>query len=192
MIEVRPTAIADVLVITTRSWEDERGSFSETYQQTRFAEAGIDFPFCQDNQALSRRTGTLRGLHYQRPTADQTKLVRVVRGAIFDVAVDLRPGSSTYGRWVAELLSAENRRQMMIPKGFAHGYQTLEPDCEVFYKVDAPYLPSLESGLRWNDPALAIAWPLLPPLVEPILAPRDRTLPGLAEQPIIEEWRVRP
>lgn len=188
MFSVHPTAIAGLLVVSTTWHGDERGSFSETYQRDRFVQAGIDTAFIQDNQAISRRAGTLRGLHFQLPPAAQTKLVRVVRGSIYDVVVDLRPGSATFGHWSGLVLSAENRLQYFIPAGFAHGYLTLEDDTDVIYKVDAPYAPALERGLLWNDPAIGIEWPALP--VPPILAPRDAALPKLADLPPVEDWRL--
>lgn len=187
MFSVQPTAIPDVKVVSTTWHGDERGSFSETYQRDRFVQAGIGVSFIQDNHVGSRRAGTLRGLHFQVPPAAQSKLIRVVRGAIFDVAVDIRPNSPTYGKWVGEVLSAENRRQYFIPAGFAHGYLTLEDDSEVIYKVDAPYAPVQERGLLWNDPAIGIEWPSL--LAAPLLAPRDAALPRLADIAPIEDWR---
>jgi dTDP-4-dehydrorhamnose 3,5-epimerase len=188
MLEVRSTAIPDLLVIATRWFGDDRGAFSETYQQQRFNQAGINVAFMQDNQAFSQRAGTLRGLHFQRPPAAQSKLVRVLRGRIFDVAVDVRPGSPTYGRWAGIELSAANRLQFFVPAGFAHGYLTLEDDCDVFYKVDAPYTPEQEGGLLWNDPAIGIDWPLGE--LTPMLAPRDQALPPLAALAPVESWRV--
>jgi dTDP-4-dehydrorhamnose 3,5-epimerase len=179
MLTVRATAIPDVLVLTTRWFEDERGAFSEVHNPHAWASAGFDAAFVQDNQVLSRSKGTLRGLHYQRPPVAQAKLLRVVRGAVWDVAVDLRPGSPWFGRWVAETLSADNRLQLFIPKGFAHGYVTLEADTEVVYKVDAPYAPAAEAGLAWDDPQLSIPWPLPPE--GPVMAARDRRLPHLCE-----------
>ncbi|HMA49335.1 MAG TPA: dTDP-4-dehydrorhamnose 3,5-epimerase [Magnetospirillaceae bacterium] len=186
MFSVQPTAIPDVKVVSTTWHGDERGAFSETYQRDRFVQAGIDVSFIQDNHVGSRRAGTLRGLHFQVPPAAQSKLIRVVRGAIFDVAVDIRPNSATYGKWAGMILSAENRLQYFIPAGFAHGYLTLEDDSEVIYKVDAPYAPSQERGLLWNDPAIGIEWPSLP--VQPVLASRDAALPLLADLPPIEDW----
>ncbi len=142
----------------------------------------------QDNQAFSKRAGTLRGLHLQVPPAAQSKLIRVTRGAIYDVAVDIRPGSPTYGRWEGVELSAENRLQFFVPHGFAHGYLTLEDDTDVLYKVDAPYAPRCERGLSWNDPAIGIDWPKIGG--EPVIAPRDAALPGLADFAPVEEWRL--
>ncbi len=188
MLEIRPTAIPGLVVLETRWFADERGAFSETFRQDRFAEAGISVSFMQDNQAVSKKAGTLRGLHFQKPPMAQSKLLRVTRGAIYDVAVDIRPGSPTYGKWVGMKLSAENRLQFFVPAGFAHGYLTLEDDTDVLYKVDAPYSPAVEGGLLWNDPAIGIEWPKLP--VETVIAPRDAALPALAALAPIEEWRL--
>jgi len=187
MLDIRHTDIPGLLIIATRWHADDRGSFSESYQQQRFNQAGITVAFMQDNHAVSKQAGTLRGLHFQRPPKAQSKLVRVVRGSIFDVAVDIRPGSPTFGRWAGVELSAGNRLQFFIPAGFAHGYLTLEADSEVLYKVDAPYAPDLEGGLHWNDPAVGIQWPEV--TVMPVIAPRDQSLPVLSEIVPIEEWR---
>jgi dTDP-4-dehydrorhamnose 3,5-epimerase len=166
-----------VMVVATARHADARGHFSETYSARDFAAAGIGCAFVQDNQSLSREKGTIRGLHFQLPPAAQAKLVRVVRGGVFDVAVDLRTGSPTFGRHASAVLSAGNGHQIFIPVGFAHGFCTLEPDTEVFYKVDAPYSPAHERGLRWDDPALAIAWPE----GAKTLSEKDRALPLLSE-----------
>lgn len=178
---VETTGLSGVLVIVPAHFEDGRGYFAETYNRDAFREAGIPNDFLQDNLSLSRKCGTVRGLHFQIPPAAQAKLVRVLRGAICDVAVDLRHASATYGQWAAVMLSAENSRQIFVPAGFAHGFCTLEPDTEVFYKVDAPYDSEQERGLRWDDPALAIAWPL--PQSGAVLIERDRLLPPLADLP---------
>lgn len=164
-------------VLTPRRFEDERGWFSETWNRNRLLDAGIDFDFCQDNQSLSRLAGTIRGLHFQAPPHAQTKLVRCIRGKVFDVVVDIRAASPTFGHWQGVELSAENGRQLLIPVGFAHGFVTLGPDCEVAYKVDAPYHAGSESGLAWNDPQVAIDWPLS---FGPVLSDKDRSLPPLA------------
>ncbi len=188
MLEARPASIPGLVILATRWFADERGAFSEVYRQDRFFQAGITVSFVQDNQAISRKAGTLRGLHFQKPPAAQAKLVRVTRGSIYDVAVDIRPGSPTYGRWDGITLSAENRLQIFVPAGFAHGYLTLEDDTEVLYKVDAPYTPAAEGGLLWNDPAIGIGWPDLG--IEPVIVPRDAALPALADLAPIEEWRL--
>jgi len=189
MLEVRPTSIPGLVVVATRWFRDDRGVFSEVYQQERFNQAGITVSFMQDNQAISKKAGTLRGLHFQKPPAAQAKLVRVTRGSVYDVAVDIRPGSPTYGQWAGVVLSAENRLQFFVPAGFAHGYLTLEDDSDVLYKVDAPYAPATEGGLVWNDPAIGIEWPDLG-ATEPVIAPRDAALPTLSNLPPIEEWRL--
>ena len=161
MTEIVPLALPDVLLVRPTKLGDERGFFSETYRRSALAEAGFDKVFVQDNHSLSGRRGILRGLHFQRPPAMQDKLVRVTRGAIFDVAVDIRQGSPSFGRWVGAELSAENWRQLLVPAGFAHGFVTLSETTEVLYKVTADYAPGLEDGLRWDDAALAIDWPVL-------------------------------
>lgn len=171
--------IPDVKLITPRIFRDERGFFSETYNQQRLAEGGITGFFVQDNHSLSRRAGVVRGLHYQLPPHAQGKLIRVIRGAIFDVAVDIRPGSPTFGQHVTARLSAENWQQLWVPPGFAHGFCTLEPDTEVIYKVTDLYHPDSERGIRWNDPALAIDWPVSPSEVQ--LSDKDRQNPALAD-----------
>lgn len=173
-----PTSIPGVLLLSVRWFEDERGAFAESWNRSTFAAAGIHRNFLQDNHVLSRASGTVRGLHFQRSPAAQAKLVRVVAGAIWDVVVDLRAGSPTYGRWDAVELSAANRLQVFVPPGIAHGYCTLGPDTEVLYKVDAPWAPELEGGIAWDDPALAIPWPLPPS--GPVIAERDRGWPRLA------------
>jgi dTDP-4-dehydrorhamnose 3,5-epimerase len=137
---------------------DHRGFFSETFRKDALMELGLNLDFVQDNQSLSATQHTVRGLHYQLDPFAQDKLIRVTRGAMLDVAVDIRPGSETYGQHVAVELSADNWRQLLVPQGFAHGFQTLTPDCEVQYKVTNYYSPQAERGLVWNDPALSIAW----------------------------------
>ncbi len=178
-MKVQPLEIPDVKLLTPRRFDDPRGFFSETYNADRYAAAGIDCVFVQDNHSRSARRGTLRGLHYQNPPHAQAKLVRVVRGAVFDVAVDIRRGSPTYGRHVGAVLSAENWSQMFVPTGFAHGYCTLESDTEIIYKVDALYAPAHEHGLFWADPDLAIDWPVAP--AEVVLSDKDRALPRFAD-----------
>jgi dTDP-4-dehydrorhamnose 3,5-epimerase len=174
-----------VQLIKPKRFADERGWFAETYNPDRFAALGIDTVFVQDNHAKSVPAFVLRGLHFQRPPYAQAKLVRCVRGRIWDVAVDLRAGSPTYGRWAAAELSADNGLQLFVPVGYAHGYVTLEPDAEVEYKVSAPYAPECEAGLRWDDPDLALPWPLPPG--GPILSDKDRVLPlfGTFESPFV-------
>lgn len=175
---VKRTDIPDVVVITPRRFGDARGWFTETDNERSFAEVLGGAVFVQDNQAFSATRGTLRGLHFQRPPHAQAKLVRVLRGSIFDVAVDLRLGSPTYGQWVGETLTAGGGEQLFVPRGFAHGYCTLEPDTEVAYKVDGFYAPDCDAGLAWNDPTLAIAWPIA--AGEAILSDKDTRLPAFA------------
>lgn len=169
----------EVRLLRERRFADERGWFSETYNERTFAQLGIDVAFVQDNHSLSRRPGTVRGLHFQSPPRAQAKLVRCVRGRIFDVVVDIRAGSPTRGGWVSAELSAESGAQLFVPVGFAHGFMTLEPETEVIYKVSDFYDPACEGGVCWDDPALAIAWPQLG--TAPVLSPKDLLLPRLAE-----------
>jgi dTDP-4-dehydrorhamnose 3,5-epimerase len=171
-----PTALPGVLMIEPERQCDDRGHFSRTFCRTEFAAHGLFAEFVQTSASVNTKRGTLRGLHYQAPPAAETKLVRVVRGAAFDVAVDLRRNSVTYGRWVAERLSAENGRMLYIPPGCAHGFQTLADDTELLYQIAPDYQPGLSRGVRWNDPTLRIAWPI----ADPILSERDRCLPILA------------
>ena len=176
---VRPTEIAGVVLLQPHRFGDARGWFAETYSTRSFAPALGDTVFVQDNQAFSAARGTLRGLHFQRPPEPQAKLVRVIKGRIFDVAVDLRAGSPTYGRWAGVTLTAAAGEQLFVPRGFAHGYCTLEPDTEVAYKVDCFYAPDCDAGLAWDDPTLAIAWPIPPH--EAILSGKDKTLPAFKD-----------
>jgi dTDP-4-dehydrorhamnose 3,5-epimerase len=180
-LKVERFSIAGVLHVTPARFGDVRGYFSETYNRTTFAEAGIDRVFIQDNQSLSRERGVIRGMHFQIPPFAQAKLVRVLRGSVYDVAVDIRKASPTYGQSVAVTLSAELGNQLFIPDGFAHGFCTLEPDTEVLYKVDAPYSRDHERGLLWNDPKLGLHWPVED--AEAVVIERDRSHPGLAGLP---------
>jgi len=175
-----PSAPSVVRLLAPRRFGDDRGWFCEVYNEKAFAEAGVDVRFVQDNHSLSRPVGVLRGLHFQTPPFGQDKLVRCVAGAIFDVAVDVRKGSPTYGRWVGAELSAENGRQLFIPIGFAHGFVTLTPNTEVTYKCSHFYAPAHDGGLRWDDPDLGVAWPL-PPGAAPTLSPKDEKLPLLRD-----------
>ena len=159
-MEVVETAIPEVKVITPKKFGDHRGFFSETYNKKALAGAGVDFDFVQDNHSLSATKGTLRGLHCQIPPFGQDKLVRVVRGAIFDVAVDLRTGSPTFGQYVSTVISAEEWNQILVPIGFAHGFCTIEPDTEVIYKVTNYWSAEHERGILWDDPAVGIEWPV--------------------------------
>jgi dTDP-4-dehydrorhamnose 3,5-epimerase len=185
-MNVEPTAIADVLLIITPRFTDDRGFFSETWNESRFVAAGITGPFVQDNHAKSADRGVVRGLHMQIAPHAQGKLIRVVRGAIWDVAVDVRRGSPTYGRHVGAILSAENWQQLWIPAGFLHGYCTMERNTEVIYKVTAPWDREAERGVAWDDPQLALPWPIMP--AEAILSDKDRALPRLAE---CDAWLAR-
>jgi dTDP-4-dehydrorhamnose 3,5-epimerase len=181
MLDVRPAAIPDVKILTPKRFGDHRGFFSETYNRQRFAEAGIDVEFVQDNHSMSAAAGTVRGLHFQGRPFAQAKLVRVARGRILDVAVDIRRSSETYGRHVAIELSAENGRQLFVPVGFAHGFCTLEPDTEIEYKVSAYYSAAHDHGLAYDDPSLGVAWPV--PFDRAVLSDKDRKQPRLAELP---------
>ncbi len=178
-MEIIDTPIAGVRLLRPAVHTDRRGAFFESYNKARLAEAGIDVDFVQDNHARSRQSGTVRGLHFQAPPMAQAKLVRVVRGAIFAVALDLRGGSPTYGSHAEARLSAENGDQLFLPEGMAHGYCTLEPDTEIIYKVSAYYSPEHEGGVLWNDPALAIPWPVS--AADAVVGERDMDLPPLAD-----------
>jgi dTDP-4-dehydrorhamnose 3,5-epimerase len=183
-MKVERLAIPDVVLLVPHRYSDARGYFSETYNANRLKETGIDQPFVQDNQSLSRAKGTLRGLHCQIAPNVQGKLVRIVRGAVWDVAVDIRAGSPSFGAWVAATLTADGGEQMWVPHGFLHGFVTLVPDTEIFYKVTAAYDPAAERGVIWNDPTLAIPWPLAG---EPVLSDKDKRLPGFAAA---RDWAV--
>lgn len=175
-MQVTPTEIPGVLVLEPRVFADDRGAFFESFNARAFAAAvGWEVAFVQDNQSTSRRH-VLRGLHYQEPHP-QGKLVRALAGTIFDVAADIRPGSPTFGRWVGVELSAENRRQLWVPEGLAHGFLVLSESADVLYKTTDFYAPGCEKCLRWDDPTLAIQWPLAAP---PVLSPRDAAAPLLA------------
>ena len=178
---VEPTCIPDVLLITPPRFADSRGFFSEAYNKARFAAAGLDETFIQDNQSRSRK-GVVRGLHCQIGANTQGKLVRVLRGSIWDVAVDIRTGSPTYGQHVAAVLSAENGSQLWVPGGFLHGFMALEDDTDVLYKVNAPYDKAAERGVTWSDPTLALPWP---EVSEAIVSDKDMELPVLAD---CEPW----
>ncbi len=171
-----PLSIADVVLLTPPRFGDERGFFSETYNAAREAASGVTGQFVQDNQSLSRLRGTVRGLHCQLAPHAQGKLIRCTRGAIFDVAVDARLGSPSYGQHVSAMLSADNWSQLWVPPGFLHGFCTLEPDTEVIYKATGFFDRGSERGVAWNDPTLAIPWPIAPG--EALLSDKDRVLPG--------------
>lgn len=181
-MEVERLAIPDVLILKPARFGDARGFFSETYNRSRLAAAGIDLDFVQDNQSLSAEPGTVRGLHFQTHPRAQAKLVRVVRGAILDVAVDLRHDSPTYGRHVAAEISAEAWNQILVPVGFAHGFCTLRPDTEVIYKVTDYYAPECDKGVLWNDPDLGIDWPVAADAA--VLSDKDRRQPRFSDLPV--------
>lgn len=175
-MKVERLSVPDVILVTPPRFGDSRGFFSEVFNVERFAAAGIDVPFVQDNQSLSRERGVVRGLHCQIAPYPQGKLVRCVRGAIWDVAVDARMGSPTYGQWAAAELSAENWCQLWIPAGFLHGFCTLLPDTEVLYKVTDRYSKEGERGVRWDDPGLGLPWPIA--AGDAVLSDKDAVLPG--------------
>ncbi len=179
---VAPTKIPDVKLLKMRRYPDARGFFSEIFSRRGLEEFGIDCEFVQDNHSFSAFRGVVRGLHFQIPPFAQDKLVRVIRGAILDIAVDLRQRSPTYGRHVAQRLRAEDWTQLFVPAGFAHGFCTLAPETEVLYKVSAYYSPAHERGIRWDDPRLGIDWPVAAD--EALLSEKDRRLPTMAELPV--------
>jgi dTDP-4-dehydrorhamnose 3,5-epimerase len=178
-VKVTETELPGVLVLEPKRFGDDRGFFMEMFHARRYAEAGIAGPFVQDNFSRSVK-GTLRGLHFQEPDA-QGKLVQVLAGAVYDVAVDIRRGSPHFGRWVAVELSADNRRQLWVPPGFAHGFCVLSESADFHYKCTAFYAPASERGIAWNDPSLAIPWPVSAPL----LSPKDAAAPRLADAPVL-------
>jgi dTDP-4-dehydrorhamnose 3,5-epimerase len=178
-MRLQPMEIEDVLLLTPRRFADARGWFSETWSARAFAEAGVAAAFVQDNHSHSAMAGTVRGLHYQRPPFAQGKLVRAVRGRILDVAVDVRRSSPSYGRWVAAELSAENGAQLWIPRGFLHGFVTLEPATDVAYKVDAPYDAGSDGAVRFDDPDLAIDWGIDPK--DAVLSDKDARAPAFRD-----------
>lgn len=178
-MKVTPTALPDVLILEPKVFGDERGFFVESFNQRVFEQAtGMSVQFVQDNHSRSQR-GVLRGLHYQMPPHAQGKLVRVVAGAVFDVAVDMRRGSPTFGRWAGCELNAQNQRQLWIPPGFAHGFLVLSDSADFLYKTTDYYAPQAEAALRWNDPQLGIDWPLQG--IEPVLSAKDAVAPTLAQ-----------
>ncbi len=182
-MKVESLAIQEVKLLTPPRYNDPRGFFSETWKQGAFADAGVPGPFIQDNHAVSTSRGVLRGLHCQIGPNAQGKLVRCVRGAIFDVAIDIRKGSPTYGKWVGAEISAENWTQIWVPVGFLHAYCTLTEETEVIYKVTGPYDKSAERGVIWNDPDIGIQWPVAAGQV--LLSDKDKVLPRLRD---CEPW----
>ncbi|WP_127489958.1 dTDP-4-dehydrorhamnose 3,5-epimerase [Paenibacillus ehimensis] len=179
-MNIIPTKLEGVVIVEPAVFGDNRGFFMESYNSEKFKKLGIDYDFVQDNHSLSVETGVLRGLHYQLNPKAQTKLVRVAAGAIYDVAVDIRKGSPTFGQWVGVIISAANKRQLLVPKGFAHGFCTLVPNTEVLYKVDEFYSPEHDRGIAWNDPELGIDWPT----ANPILSDKDGKHPVLKDAEI--------
>jgi len=169
-VELIETKLKGVMIVESDVFGDSRGYFMESYNLEKFKELGLEFNFIQDNHSLSKETGVIRGLHYQSSPKAQTKLVRVVSGAIYDVVVDIRINSSTFGKWVGVILTEENHRQLLVPKGFAHGFCTLVPNTQVMYKVDEYYSPEHDRGILWNDPSLNIDWPTN----KPILSDKDQ------------------
>jgi dTDP-4-dehydrorhamnose 3,5-epimerase len=178
-MRVIATAIPDVRIVEFERFDDSRGAFAETYDTAKFYAIGIDTDFVMDAWSVSRRVGTVRGLHFQAPPRGQAKLIRVPRGRLFDVAVDLRRSSPTFGGHVTCELQGGDCRQLFIPAGFAHGFCTLEPDTEIVYKMSAPYASELYGGVLWHDPALGIAWPVS--IDEAIVSDKDARLPRLAD-----------
>ena len=178
-MEIRATALPDVKILTPRRFGDARGYFCETWNAPRLAAGGLDLAFVQDNESLSAQAGTLRGLHYQAPPFAQAKLVRVAKGAILDVAVDARRGSPTYGRWVAEEISAANGAQILVPRGFLHGFVTLTDDTLVIYKVDSVYDAASDGAVIWNDADIGIEWGVAAGDV--ILSDKDRRAPAFRD-----------
>lgn len=179
-MKIIKTKLPEIVILEPKVFGDYRGYFMESYNKKVFEELGLKYNFVQDNQSLSKEPGTIRGLHFQMNPKAQTKLVRCVKGAIFDVSVDIRIGSPTYGHWVGVILSEYNHRQLLVPKGFAHGFCTLVPDTIVNYKVDEYYAPEADAGIIWNDPTIGIDWPTS----IPILSEKDKNLPSLTEAQI--------
>ncbi|NBZ89055.1 dTDP-4-dehydrorhamnose 3,5-epimerase [Stagnihabitans tardus] len=176
-MQIETTPLPDCVILTPARFGDARGWFSETWSARRLAEAGLPVDWVQDNHSFSAAVGTLRGLHFQRPPHAQDKLVRCTRGAIFDVAVDVRKGSPTYGKWFGIDLTPENGKQLLVPKGFLHGFVTRAPDTEVQYKCTDTYAPDCDGGIRWDDPAIGIDWGV----TAPVLSAKDQVAPLLAD-----------
>jgi dTDP-4-dehydrorhamnose 3,5-epimerase len=178
-MEIVKTSLPGVVRLVPRRFGDSRGYFSETWNAQRMADAGLSFDWVQDNHSYSAETKTVRGLHYQAPPMAQTKLVRVARGSVLDVAVDVRRGSPQYGQWVSEVLSVENGAQLLVPRGFLHGFVTLEPDTDVIYKVDSHYSPDCDGAVKFDDPDLSIDWGIDPGAAH--LSDKDAAAPAFAE-----------
>lgn len=179
MLDVEETALSGVVILTPRRFGDARGWFTESWNAERMAAAGLNYDFVQDNHSFSAKAGTLRGLHYQAPPHAQDKLVRCTRGAILDVAVDVRKGSPTWAKWVSVELSAENGKQLLVPKGFLHGFATLTEDTEVQYKCTDVYAPDCDGSVRWDDPEIGIDWRLNGR--DPVLSEKDIKAPYLRD-----------
>ena len=177
-MKFRPTPLDGCFLIEQEPRGDDRGFFARLYCTDEFKSAGLPSTFAQVNNAFSKQKGTLRGLHYQLPPSAESKLVRCISGSVFDCVVDLRPDSVTFGKWFGAELTSENRLMLYVPKGFAHGYQTLADDTELIYLVDEFYAPHLEGGLKWDDPQVAIDWPLEPS----VLSPKDQSLPAFSPE----------
>ena len=177
-MQVTKTALEGVLILEPKVFGDARGWFMETWSARKFEAAGLNFNFVQDNQSYSAQKGTLRGLHYQTAPFAQAKLVRCTRGKLLDVAVDIREGSETFAKWVAVELTADNKKQLLIPRGFAHGFLTLTDDVEIQYKADNFFAPTCDGNIRWNDSEIKIEWPFAPT----ILADKDAKAPTLRER----------
>lgn len=186
-MEIERTALPGVVVLTPRRFGDNRGFFSESYSAKALADHGIETVFVQDNHSLSMTAGTIRGLHFQKPPHAQDKLVRCGRGCLFDVAVDIRKGSPTYGKWFGTELSFENGRQLLIPAGFAHGFVTRVPETEIVYKCSDYYHPETEGALIWNDPDIGIDWDLGD--LEPVLSAKDAVAGRLADLDSAFSWQ---
>ncbi len=186
-MDIIGTDVLDVYILEPRVFGDSRGWFMETWSRRTMEEAGLHYDFVQDNQSYSARKGTLRGLHFQKGKNSQAKLVRCTRGSVLDVAVDLRKGSPTYKKWTGVELSAENRRQFLIPRGFAHGFLTLTDDVEFQYKADSFYAPVFDRNIRWNDPEIGVEWGI----GNPILSGKDQKAPFLSESDIDFVYEVK-
>ncbi|WP_104017983.1 dTDP-4-dehydrorhamnose 3,5-epimerase [Roseovarius nitratireducens] len=186
-MKIERTPLDGVLVLTPKRFGDSRGFFSESWSRRRMAESGLDIDFVQDNHSLSAEVGTVRGLHYQSPPHAQAKLVRCGRGRLFDVAVDIRRGSPTFGQWFGAELSFGNGRQMLIPEGFLHGFVTREPETEIIYKCSDYYAPECDGAVRFDDPDIGIDWGLGD--VAPILSDKDAAAPAFAEFDSPFEWK---
>ncbi len=183
-MKIEPTTLPDVLIVTPARFGDDRGWFSETYNASRMVAGGIAVTWVQDNHSMSAKPGTLRGLHFQSPPHAQHKLIRCSRGAVWDVAVDIRRGSPSYGKWVGVDLTPENARQVLVPAGFLHGFVTRAPNTEVQYKCSDTYAPDCDGGIRWNDPDIGIDWGV----TDPTLSAKDTVAPFLRDFTSPFEW----